>query len=514
MATQAELFAENQRLKAELQEREKALQERDARVAQLECQLDYLRRKLFGTGKSEKLDDRQCELLLGQIEAVEQELKKAVEVPAHQRQKGRKQLSREDRYEHLPVKESTEIIPDEVRANPDAYERTGAAEVTFEVDYTPPEFFRREIIRPKHRLKADRTKPLVVAPAKPRVVEGLASANLLALIVISKFLDHLPLHRQAKIYKRQGCEFAASSMVRWVEKVADWLAPIYHHMAWELLQGNYLQVDETPVEFCDPDLGLKKTKRGYFCVYSRPDDHVVFVWRKGRTRDDVTGFLKDYRGLLQTDAYAPYLTFARNNDAVTLLGCMAHARRNFKEAHQYNRRECEVVLKLIARLYAIEKQIRQASPALNPEQIVAIRKRGATNTLQRIKRVCQIIQGRLTNQQPARKAANYALAHWESLCEYTRHGEVQIDNNLVENAIRPTAVGRKNWLFIGHPKAGDRATIIYSILISCQRLGVDPRQYLSTVFEQPLGNLTKEQLTQLTPRAFAKSARTPQSDAA
>jgi len=435
-----ELFEENQRLKAELQER-------NMRMVQLEYQLDYLRKKLFGSGKSEKLDANQRELLLGLIESVEKQLEEATETTPQPRKKRTTGASRQERYEDLPVKETVEIVPDEVLANPELYERTGAVEETFEVDYTLPEFFRRRIVRPKFRRKDDRTEPLVVAPAKPRVVEGLASANLLALIIIAKFLDHLPLHRQAKIYKRHGCEFAPTSMVRWVEKAAQWLKPIYDHMAWELLQGNYLQ----------------------------------------------------------TDAYAPYLAFAKAHQEITLLGCMAHARRYFTQAHQYNRRECDLVLRLMARLYAVEKEIRSANPALEPEQIVAIRQAKATNTLKRLKRVFQIIQARMTPQQPVRKAADYAMANWEALCQYTSHAEAQIDNNQIENAIRPTAVGKKNWLFIGHPNAGDRATIIYSILISCERLGVDPKEYLTMVFEQPTAELNRAQLAELTPRAFAQS---------
>jgi len=510
--TREQLFAENQRLKAELlaQQAEllaqqKALQERDARVAQLQFQLDYLKRKLFGTGKSEKLDARQRELTLGEIEQVEQDLQK-ISVPAHEREKRKAKPSRQERYEHLPVKDTVEIIPDEVRADPDAYERTGAVEETFEIDYIEAEFFRRQILRPKFRRKDDRSRPLVVAPAKPRVVEGLASANLLALIMVSKFVDHLPLHRQAKIYKRHGCEFSASSMVRWVGKVGDWLKPVYDHMAWELLQGNYLQADETPIQFCDPDLGLKKTRQGYFCVYSVPGGHVVFVWRKGRKSADVVSFLSGFQGLLQTDAYAPYIAFAKDNADITLLGCMAHARRYFDRAYKYNRRECDLVLRLIGRLYALEKEIRTAVPALEPEQVVAMRQAKATTTLRRLKRVLQFIQRTMKPQQPVRGAADYAMAHWEYLIELVHHGEDQIDNNLVENAIRPTAVGKKNWLFIGHPNAGDRAAIIYSILISCQRLGVDPQAYLRFVLEQPTAELSREQLAGITPRAFAQAS--------
>lgn len=504
-----ELLAENERLKAELKHRDEVLRERDEKVAQLEYQLEYLRKKLFGTGRSEKLDARQQELLLGQIEELEKELESATSVPAHNRRKRAPLPTREERFAHLPVEETVEIIPEEVAADPDAYERTEAVEETFEVDYHPPRFFRRRLVRPKHRRKDQPDQPLVVAPAKPRVVEGIASANLVALILIAKFIDHLPLYRQAKTYRRHGCDFSLKSMVRWVGQAAEWLRPIYDHMAWELLQGNYLQADETPVNFCDPDLGLKKTKQGFFCVYSRPDDNVVFVWRRGRSGADVTGFLDGYVGLLQTDAYAPYLSFAREHPQVTLLGCMAHVRRKFFEARDYQRRECDLVLAQIAKLYQIEKEIREAGP-LAPEQVEAIRQRRCPHCLARLKRSMEIIQRNSRPQDPVRKACNYALGIWKSLTEYVYHGEARIDNNLVENAIRPTAVGKKNWLFIGHPDAGDRATIIYSILISCQRFGIDPQQYLRFVFEQDTRSRSPEQIAAITPRAYAQAVAAAQ----
>jgi len=210
--------------------------------SQLRCQLEYLKKKLFGTGKSEKLDPAQRELMLGKIEAIEKQIE-AIRVPAHERKKSEPKISRDERYDHLPVEDQVEVIPPQVQANPDQWERTSASEETFEVDYHAPRFFRRRIVRPKFRNVSDRNEPLLVAPAPVRVVSGLVSANLLALIMVQKFMDHLPLYRQSKIFKRQGCMLAVESMVRWVEKASEWVMPVYNQMKWELLQGNYLQVD-------------------------------------------------------------------------------------------------------------------------------------------------------------------------------------------------------------------------------------------------------------------------------
>jgi hypothetical protein len=420
--------------------------------------------------------------------------------------------SQDERYEHLPVEQEIEIIPEQVQANPDAYERTGASEETFELDYYAPYFFRRRLIRPKFRLKSDREQPLVIAPAPVRVVSGLASAGLLALIMVQKFVDHLPLTRQAKIFKRHGCKLSVKSMVRWVEKVSKWIEPVYEQMIWELLHGNYLQVDESPVTFCDPDQGVKKSKKGYFCVLSRPNDHIVFTWSKTRSYEDITRHLKGFKGLLQSDGYSCYEKFAQNNKNVELLGCMAHCRRYFVEAQPYNPRECDIVIKLMQRLYHVEKLIRESETKLTDEQVSDLRKKYSSNTLKRLQRVFEIIQVRHMPQDPVRKASNYAVNHWDSLVRYIDHGQTQIDNNLavprrsrhLPNAIRPTAIGKKNWMFIGHPNAGGRAAKIYSILISCERAGVNPQQYLKMLLSKDLSNLPKEQLSKLTPKAYAQ----------
>jgi hypothetical protein len=494
---QEEIAAENARLK-------ESILHLEAVNAQLRYQLEYLKQKLFGTGKSEKSDVIQAELLLDQIQENQKQIEK-IKVGAHEKKKRAELPSRQERYAHVPVKESVEIIPEEVQANPDAYERTDAAEETFELDIKFPEVFQRRLIRPKFRLKANREMPLVVAKAPVRVVEGLVSANLLAWILVSKFVDHLPLHRQGKMLKRYGCEFSLESMVRWVEKAANWTEPIYNMMSLDLLQGDYLQADETPVTFCDPDAGIKNVSKGYFCVYARPGSDAVFVWRTGRAFEDTTGHLETFKGLLQTDAYKTYLKLNRENEGITLLGCMAHARRKFVEARQSSVRECDLVIKLMKRLYKVEKEIRESEKPLSFDQIREIRQKRCLITLQRIKKVIEAIPRLLAPQNPARKAAEYAIANWTFLSRYVEYGNAQIDNNLIENVIRPTAVGKKNWLFIGHPNAGQRAAVIYSIAISCERFGINLQKYLCMLFTHDLRVMTTEQKRNLIPSVYSKN---------
>ncbi len=186
----------------------------------------------------------------------------------------------------------------------------------------PPRFYRHRIIRPKYRKIKDKSCPPIVAPAPQRIVEGIASVELLVYVIIAKYLDHLPLYRQCSIYKRYGFSVSRQNMVRWVEKAAQWMEPIYNYMEMELIEGDYLQVDETPIEYCDPDYGMKKSRKGYLCGYSRPNENVCYKWRLSRTHEATTAHFADFKGVLQSDAYQPYITFEKGNEFVELAACM------------------------------------------------------------------------------------------------------------------------------------------------------------------------------------------------
>lgn len=496
------VLAENQQLKDRLSKREAELSDRESRIAQLEAQIAWLRRQMFAGGKSEKVDPAQLELMLKGLKEQQDALKQEKETITYQRNKPGKRKSRGETYENLPILEEKVIEPEEVKADPDAYERISAEE-TFEVKVDPPRFYRRKIIRPKYRHKQDKSQPPVVAPAPPRVVEGLASTELLVYIVMSKYLDHLPLHRQRAIYRRHGFSVPRQNLVRWVEKVAQWLKPIYNHMGMELLAGDYIQADETPIKYCDPDYGEKKTRQGYLCGYSRPDGNVYYRWSPSRAHQEITAFLEGYEGLLQSDAYEAYVRFAAQNEGVTLVGCMAHMRRKFFDARDRHPRECALVLKLIARLYQVEERIRENR--LSPEQTRQYRQEHSLNTHRRLRRVLEILRHGTLPRSELGKACAYALNNWTYLGRYLDHGQVAIDNNAMENAIRPTAIGKKNWLFVGHPRAGDRPAILYSILISCQRLGINVAEYLTEVLSIDTRVAGDDQLAALTPARWKKA---------
>jgi transposase len=495
------VLADNEKLRAKLSEKETALAGKDERIAELEAQIAWFRRQVFAGGKSEKVDPGQLDWLLGKLEEVKADQAEPVKI-SYERKAKASRKSREELYGNLPVLEETVIEPKEVKANPSAYERFGQEE-TLEVKVKPPCFYRHRIIRPKYRKVGDKAAAPIVAPAPLRVVEGLASSELLAYVVVAKFLDHLPLYRQCAIYKRYGFTISRQNLVRWVEKVAQWLMPIYDQMRIELLEGDYVQADETPISYCDPDYGEKKSRKGFLCGLSKPAGNVWYKWSASRSHASVTSHLAGFVGVLQTDMYQAYVQLEKLDDGIELAACWAHARRKFFDIKERFPRECGIYLKLVARLYAVEKEIREGS--LDAEAAKQLRQSKSKNTHARIRRVLEILRHNNLPKSELGKACYYSLKHWDYLSTYLAHSRVAIDNNSMENAIRPTAIGKKNWLFVGHPQAGERAAVLYSILISCQRLEIQPLDYLHDVLGKDTRILSEQDLKNLTPSNWKKS---------
>jgi len=486
MAPAEELYAENNALKAE--------------NAQLRAQLAWLQKQLFGGGRSETLDRAQLLLQLEQLEQRASALARRTQQVSYERTVPARapRTVPAEAFAHLPVKETITLDPEEVRAAPDHYEKIGE-ERTFEVDVTPPQLFKRVIVRPKYRLKHDSTRPPQLAPAPARpVAGGYASAGLLAWIALSKYVDHLPLYRLEKMSSRWGAALSRQSMADWIEQVAQWLAPLVRAMHRDLLAGGYVQVDETPVRCHDPDLARGQTRQGWLWVVSRPGGEVVFEWRLSRRHEEVTSLLDGYTGLLQSDGYEAYPAFARTHPGVTWLGCWAHARRGFFEAQAEAPKLVAFVLRTIARLYQREAQW-DATALTAPAARAQARAAAFATPLRWLQRVVTRARAHALPQSQLGKACAYLLHHWAPLTAHLQHGQTRLDNNLVENAIRPSAIGKKNWLFIGHPDAGDRSAIIYSIVVSCQRFGLDPFVYLRDVLSRLPAMTNQDDLAVLTP---------------
>ncbi len=482
---------------AQLDELEALRQENAA----LRAQIAWLKQKVFGGTKSEKLDQAQLRFHLEELEKMAVKGEELVERITYERTKSVQQPRAvpADAFARLPVAETIEIIPEPVKAEPEHYERIGE-ERTFEVDVIEPKLVKREIVRPKYRHKLDRNRAPLVAAAPARVIAGgYASAGLLAWIAISKYLHHLPLYRLEQMSQRWGAQISRQSMSDWIEVTANRLEPIYRHMHRGLLAGGYIQADETPIRCNDPDEKRGGTTQGYLWVISRPGADVVFDWRLSRRHGELTSLLTGFQGILQSDGYEAYPSYVRSHAGVTWVGCWAHARRYFVEAVAERPKAVQLVLRLIAQLYRLEGEWDAANVG---DERAALRQRSFARPLRWLRRVAAGLRARTLPRSLLGKACAYLLEHWDVLVAHQQHSCTRLDNNLVENAIRPSAIGKKNWLFIGHPDAGQRSAIIYSLVVSCQRHGKDPLAYLRDVLRRLPTMTTKDDLTPLTPAAW------------
>lgn len=280
--------------------------------------------------------------------------------------------------------------------------------------------------------------------------------------------------------RQWGAQLSRQTMADWVRIAAEWAEPIYKLMLAELLRGQYLQCDETPVKFIDPDEKGHRAEQGYLWVVSAPGGDVVFDWRLTRRHGELTTLLTDdYVGLVQSDGYEAYDAYAAKRQGVLRIGCWAHARRKFFEAQKYSPRIANAALRMIRRMYQREREWDEQN--LDPEQRQAARmdwKTGIARTMKSLKRLAVWARERALPKSPLGTACNYLLSQYEPLVQHLRFGQTRLDNNLVANAIRPSCIGKKNWLFIGHPEAGQRSAILYSLIVSCQRHGKDPLAYL------------------------------------
>jgi transposase len=355
-------------------------------------------------------------------------------------------------------------------------------EITEELEYTPGKFFVNKYIRPKYAKDkqqgtvAEQGRSILIADLPSRPIEkGIAGPGLLATILIEKYVDHLPLHRQLQRFKRENIHIAPSTIGDWVKYSCELLRPLYDTLKKQVLTSGYLMADETPIKVLDKDKE-GATHQGYYWVYRAAHEKlIVFDYRQGRGREGPKEILKNYKGFLQTDGYSVYDDFDNRQD-ITLIHCMAHARRYFEQALDNDKQRAEWMLAQIQLLYHTERTAREQGYSY--EQRLELRQTESIPVLQNIHQWLKDNVMQVLPKSTIGKAINYALARWDKLCIYTHHGHLEIDNNPVENAIRPVALGRKNYLFAGSHEAAQRAAMIYSLLATCKANGIEPYQWL------------------------------------
>lgn len=481
-----------------------SLEQARTEITLLRQKLDALARRFFGK-KSEQLDAAQLQLLLqGLAQSQSELLPQPSALPViHAPRNPRAGSQRLRTPENLEVVQEV-IEPEVVQAQPQQWKRIGE-EVSRLLDYQPGKFFWHETIRPKYVRVAQRALPPVVAPAPTRVSEGcLAAPGLLAHMLVSKFADHLPFYRLQMIFwQRHGVFIARQQMVLWTGQCVALLEAVVICLKKEVQQSPYVQVDETPVRYLDPEQP-GRCAQGYLWTALVPGKCVVYDWHASRAAGCLEPLLgKDFKGKIQCDGYSAYPAFAKNKPAVELVGCMAHARRGFFEAKEQAPQVAGWILHQIGILYQWEEVLRKCRAG--PGGREALRGSHSRMVMKRLKRVFERLQPRYLPKSPMGQAISYALNQWPLLERFLEHGEVEIDNNLVENAIRPTAIGKKNWMFFGSQEAGRRNAAIFTLIQNCRMHGVEPQAYLKDLLERLPTMTNQDNLDQLTPLNWKKA---------
>lgn len=495
-AREQELLEEIARLRAEL--------ERSALENQLLRQkLDLILRKLFDK-KNESLDPAQLELLLDpeaakKADAAGEPHAPAAEIPTPASSRRTPRKSRD--LSRLEVRE-TLLIPEPVKACPDAWREIDRVE-TDRLDYQPAAVFIERLVRPVFVRRADPDAVPVKSPAPPSMRPGLsATPRLVAHVMVAKFRDHLPFYRQSAIWQsRHGVELPRHTLCRWADIAADTLEPLYKLIHAGLLKSGNLQADETPIRYLNPGKG--KCSTGFLWAIHAPRNgikgDILYQWHPSRKTACLDDLLGDYQGFLQTDAYAAYDSWISNRDGIILVACWAHARRKFHEAFKAGHALAAAPLATIQQLYRIETVLRQTHA--QPEARADVRKERVAPLLQILKADLITLRHRpeVMPKSYLGKAIDYTLGLWDKLNVYVNHGGIEIDNNWVENGVRPTAVGKKNWLFMGGETTGQRSAIIYTLVECARRHGHDPEAYLADILERLPAMTNQDDLGALLP---------------
>lgn len=337
---------------------------------------------------------------------------------------------------------------------------------------------------------------IVVAELPTQVIpNGNAGASVLAYLMVSKFMDHLPFHRQVQIFKRDGMKIPESTITGWYRKTCELLLPLYELMIEQINSVDYIQADESPIPVQSVDKP-GSTHKGYQWVFLLPKAKmVVFQYDQSRAQSVPDKILQGFSGCLQTDDYAGYNRQGKRAD-ITHIACMAHARRKFDEAKENNLELASYALGQIQLLYQIEREAKEDQ--LTTEQITTFRQAKAIPILNSLKEWLDEKYLKVLPKSSIGKAIAYSLKLWPQLIGYTQNGDWAIDNNAVENKIRPLALGRKNYLFAGSHQAAQQAGMMYSLLGTCKLNGIEPLQWLTDTLRK-LPDTKMSQLSMLLP---------------
>jgi transposase len=494
-----ELIASNKALQAENQ--------------RLKDELASILQRLFGR-RSEKLNPDQLKLIFDEAEAAtailaDPILSHVLDAPdevaaAPPASSGRRtHPGRDPLPEHLP-RQRIEIRPEDTRCPCCQGEmRPMGEEITEELGRIPARFFVRQYVRIKYTCP-ECPSQIVRPPLPARLLDrSRAGFDVTADVVVAKYGDHLPLHRQAAIYAREGVDIDKSTLCEWVGRAAELLQPVVQDMRRQLLLAPIVQSDDTPIQYLVPgaEPGIK---RGYLWTYVSDQDDVLYEFTTSRKRAGPCRFLEGFQGYLQADGYSGYNEIL-SWPGVIAVACWAHARRKFLEAKKSEPQISATMLVKIRQLYAIEARAKDQS--LAAAEVAALRQRDAVPLLADLEKYLRALALDALPESAIGKATAYALKRWPALCRYCDDGRLAIDNNSAERAMRLVAVGRKNYLFAGAVSGGHRAAVFYSLIETCKRHGINPHEYLTDVLER-VSTHPQRQIADLTPRGWLAAKTT------
>lgn len=449
-------------------------------IINLRHELDQLRRLVFGSRHERFIANTPPEQLALDLTA---ETVQAAPVPVQAIEYTRQQ--RKEKTEkvqtgrmRLPADLPREQVILEPEGDVSGLKKIGE-EITEELERIPGRLFVRQYVRPKYAKAGGEGVLIADLPVRP-IDKGIPGPGLLAQIIIDKYTDHLPVHRQIQRFGREGIKLSSSTLTDWIGGTCTLLEPLYDTLKANVLSSHYLQADETPIKVLDKD---KKgtTHRGYHWVYHAPVERLVlFDYREGRGREGPQEILKDFTGHLQTDGYAVYQDFDKKS-TIKPFNCMAHARRKFDEAKDNDLVRASYALTEIQKVYAIERQAKNET--LSTKQRQALRQERSLPILQALKDWMLENYKMVLPKSAIGQALHYSLERFDKLMLYTTDGKLEVDNNLIENAIRPVAIGRKNYLFAGSHNGARRAAMLYSFIGTCKINDVNPFEWLKNTLE-------------------------------
>lgn len=465
-------------------------------VILLSHQLVTLQRGMFGKS-SEKLSAGEIPLaLFPEIEVESLSQKTVIQEHARSKRNGRSPLPEtlpRERIEYTPLHLNCPCCGNELA-------KIGE-DITEELEVVSAKLFVKEHAR--GRYACSKCKDGVITAELPRGVQIIdrvrAGTGLLADIIVKKFCDHLPLHRQEKIFERSGITLSRSTMCDWLGYCADALNPIVQQMKKDVLTSFVINADETTLDI-QTDEGMKT---GRLWGYLGDKKEVVFQATMTRGGEHASEFLQNFSSYLQVDAYAGYNDFIEKTSAIRV-GCWAHVRRKFFDAKSLDPPRCKEILSFIGELFSIERYAKEKE--LSPEEHTQIRNERARPILEKLGRLLKLTKQETLPKSPLNLAANYALNQWQELNRYLDDPRLRLDNNPIEQQIRPIAVGRNNWLFAGSKNGADRAAIFFSLINSCKLQNINPWQYLNDVMKK-LETHPQSKIAELTPRGWKNQTK-------